>query len=275
MRLAFLLPMALLLAAPTGAWAQKGAKNPAALVKEGERLYNAGKYREAAEVLKKAQEAQPNPKLIYNIARAYEQAGDLRESLSYYQQYVGQKTDDADPTLLKRSALAIDRLRVLIEKEEKTAAEAEAERKRLQEQAEASRRRAEEEQAAARRAEEISRQQQQAEQERALADYRRSRVIAFSLGGVSAASVGAGLFFGLQSRNARKEFDDATNLENKQASADTTRSKALLADIGFGVGLAAAIGAIVVFPKDGPPAEGEVRMTLAPRGAGAGVEVSF
>jgi tetratricopeptide (TPR) repeat protein len=275
MRLAFLLSMALLLAAPSGAWAQKGAKNPAALVKEGERLYNAGKYREAAEVLKKAQEAQPNPKLIYNIARAYEQAGDLRESLSYYQQYVGQKTDDADPMLLKRSALAIDRLRVLIEKEEKAAADAEAERKRLQEQADASRRRAEEEQAAARRAEEISRQQQQAEQERALADYRRSRVIAFSLGGLSAASVGAGLFFGLQARDARKNFDDATNLDNKQASADTTRSKALLADIGFGVGLAAAIGAIVVFPKDGPPAEGEVRMTLAPRGAGAGVEVSF
>jgi tetratricopeptide (TPR) repeat protein len=275
MRLAFLLSMALLLAAPSGAWAQKGAKTPAALVKEGERLYNAGKYREAAEVLKKAQEAQPNPKLIYNIARAYEQAGDLRESLSYYQQYVGQKTEDSDPMLLKRSALAIDRLRVLIDKEEKTAAEAEAERKRLQEQAEVSRRKAEEEQAAARRAEEISRQQQQAEQERALADYRRSRVIAFSLGGLSAASVGAGLFFGLQARNARTKFDDATNLENKQAAADTTRSKALLADVGFGVGLAAAIGAIIVFPKDGPPAEGELRVTLAPRGAGAGVEVSF
>jgi tetratricopeptide (TPR) repeat protein len=275
MRLAFLLSMALVMAAPSQAWAQKGAKNPAALVKEGERLYNAGKYREAAEVLKKAQEAQPNPKLIYNIARAYEQAGDLRESLSYYQQYVGQKTEESDPMLLKRSALAIDRLRVLIEKEEKTAAEAEAERKRLQEQAEAARRRAEEEQAAARRAEEISRQQRQAEQERALADYRRSRVIAFSMGGLSAASVGAGLFFGLQARAERSKFDDATNLENKQAAADTTRSKAMLADIGFGVGLAAAIGAIVLFPKDGPPAEGDMRVTLAPRGAGAGMEVSF
>lgn len=275
MRLAFLLSMALLVAVPSGAWAQKGAKNPAALVKEGERLYNAGKYREAAEVLKKAQEAQPNPKLIYNIARAYEQAGDLRESLSYYQQYVGQNTEEADPTLLKRSALAIDRLRVLIDKEEKAAAEAETERKRLQEQADASRRKAEEEQAAARRAEDVSRQQQKAEQERAMADYRRSRVIAFSLGGLSAVSLGGGLFFGLQARDSRDKFDDATNLDGKKAAADTTRSKALLADIGLGVGLAAAIGAIVVFPKEGPPAEGEVRLTLAPRGTGAGVEVSF
>jgi hypothetical protein len=92
---------------------------------------------------------------------------------------------------------------------------------------------------------------------------------------VSAASVGAGIFFGLQARDARQAFDKATNLEGKKTEADTTRSKALLADIGFGVGVAAAIGAIVAFPKEGPPAEGEVRVTLAPRGAGAGVEVSF
>ncbi|WP_224242527.1 tetratricopeptide repeat protein [Hyalangium gracile] len=274
MRLAFLLSMTLALA-PVAAWAQKGAKSPAALVKEGERLYNAGKYREAAEVLKKAQEAQPNPKLLYNIARSHEQAGDLKEALSYYQQYVGTKTEESDPTLLKRSALAIDRLRVLIDKEEKTAAAAEAERKRLQEEAEAARKKAEEEQAAARRAEEESRKQRAAEYERAMLSYRRSRLAAFGLGGLSAASVGAGIFFGLQARDARKTFDKATNVEGKETAADDVRGKALLADIGFGVGLAAAIGAIIVFPKEGPPAEGEVRMTLAPAGAGAGVEVSF
>lgn len=108
-----------------------------------------------------------------------------------------------------------------------------------------------------------------------MADYRRSRVIAFSLGGASAASLGAGVFFGLQAREARSRFDDATNLDRKEAAADDTRSKSLLADIGFGVGLAAAIGAIVVYPKGGPPVEGEVRMTLAPSGLGAGMEVSF
>lgn len=274
MRKAFLVSMALVLASPA-AWAQKGAKNPAALLREGERLYNAGKYREAAEVLKKAQELQPNPKLLYNIARSHEQAGDLREALSYYQQYVGTRTEETDATLLKRSALAIDRLRALIEKEEKSAAEAEAERKRLQEEAEVARRRAEEEQAAARRAEEQARQQQLAVQEKAMADYRRSRVIAFSMGGVAVASTGAGIFFGLQSRDSRTNFDEATNLDSKQRAADDTRSKALLADIGFGVGLAAAIGAIIVYPKDGPPATGEVRMTVAPSGLGAGMEVSF
>jgi tetratricopeptide (TPR) repeat protein len=275
MRLAFLLLMVLLAGTPSPAWAQKGAKSAAALVKEGERLYNSGKYREAAEALKKAQDLQPNPKLIYNIARAYERSGDLREALSWYQQYVGLKAEDSDPALLKRSALAMDQIRVLLEKEERAAAEAAAQQLRLQQEAEAARRKAEEEKAAALRAEEAVRQQRQAEQERVMAEYRRSRVIAFSLGGLAVASAGAGVFFGLQAREARSQFDGATNIDRKQTAADDTRSKALLADVGFGVGLAAAIGAIVVYPKGGPPVEGEVRMTLAPSGLGAGVEVSF
>ena len=53
MRFVFLLTVGLALTAPS-AWAQRGSKSPSALVKEGERLYKAGKYREAAEVLKKA-----------------------------------------------------------------------------------------------------------------------------------------------------------------------------------------------------------------------------
>jgi hypothetical protein len=92
---------------------------------------------------------------------------------------------------------------------------------------------------------------------------------------VAVASVGAGVLFGLQAREARTGFDDATSLDTKRTLADDTKGKALLADLGFGVGIASALTAIILYPKDGPPVEGEVRMTLAPRGAGAGVEVSF
>src|SRR5690349_791318 len=98
MRLAYLLSLVLLASAPATAWAQKTEKRAAALVKEGERLYSSGKYRVAAETLKKAQDLQPNPKRIYNIARAYERSGDLREALSWYQQYVGLKAKEADPS---------------------------------------------------------------------------------------------------------------------------------------------------------------------------------
>jgi tetratricopeptide (TPR) repeat protein len=273
MRLAFALMLALALA-PPAAQAQRGARGASALIKEGERLYHAGKYREAAEVLKKAHGASPHPRLIFNIAVAYENAGDLREALSYYQQYVG-NSEGTDPSLLKRSARSIDKLRVLLEKEQQQAAAAEAEHKRLEEEAEAARRRAEEEQLAARRAEEEAAAQRHAEYERQVASYKRSRIAAFAFGGAALASTGAGIFFGLQAREARTTFDEATSLDTKRTAADDTRGKALLADLGFGVGLASALTAIILYPKEGPPAEGEVRMTVAPRGAGAGMEVSF
>ncbi|WIG95260.1 tetratricopeptide repeat protein [Myxococcus sp. SDU36] len=272
MRLAFVLSVILALAPPV-AFAQRG-KSAAALIKEGERLYQAGKYREAAEALKKAHEAQPHPRLIYNIAISLENAGDLREAVSWYQQYVG-ATDGTDPTLLKRSARSIDRLRVLIEKEDQATAASNAERQRLQDEADAARRQAEEEQLAARRAEEENRRQQEAELQRALTSYKRQRIGAFASAGVGAAGVVAGVLFGLQARDAREQFDSATNVPSKEEFADKTRSRALLADIGFGVGLAGVITAIVLYPKEGPPVAGEVRVTMAPQGAGAGMAVSF
>lgn len=274
MRLAFVLTAALALAPPMALAQRGGAKNPTVLIREGERLYGAGKYKEAAEALKKAHELAPNPKLIYNIAVALENAGELREALSWYQQYVG-STEGTDPTLLKRSARGIDRLQVLLKKEEQAQASADAEREKLQAEAEAARKRAEEEQLTARRAQEENQRQQQAEYARALKDYKRDRIIAFSVGGVAVAGVGAGILFGMQARDAREKFDAATSLDDKKTFSDDTKSKALLADIGFGVGLAGAITAIILYPKEGPPVEGEVRMTLAPKGAGAGLEVSF
>ncbi len=273
MRLAFVLTMALALA-PVGAQAQRGAKGAPALIKEGERLYQAGKFREAAEVLQKAHDAAPHPRLIFNIAVAYENAGDLREALTYYQQYAN-SPEGTDPALLKRSARSISKLQVLLEKEQQTAAAAEAERKRLEEEALAANKKAEEEQLAARRAEEAAAAQAQADYERQVKSYKRSKIAAFTFGGVALASAGAGVFLGLQAREARTTFDGATSLDLKRTAAEDTRGKALLADIGFGVGIASALTAIILYPKDGPPVEGEVRMTVAPRGAGAGMEVSF
>ncbi|WP_342379073.1 hypothetical protein NVS55_06615 [Myxococcus stipitatus] len=272
MKLVLVLSAALALSPPV-AFAQR-AKNPSALIKEGERLYQAGKYREAADVLKKAHEAQPNPRLIFNIAVSLENAGDLREALSWYQQYVG-NTEGTDPALLKRSARSIDKLRLLIDKETQAQASADAERLKLQEEAEAARRRAEEEQLATKRAEEENERQRQAELARALKSYQRQKIAAFAVGGVAVVGVGTGVLFGLQARDERKKFDEARTDDTKQTFSDNTKSKALLADIGFGVGLVGAITAIILYPKDGPPAEGEMRLTLAPRGTGAGLEVSF
>ena len=65
-----LVTLALLLLSAT-AFAASAASKANALAKEGDKLYKDGKYKEAAEALKKAYDIDPNPTLIFNIARAY------------------------------------------------------------------------------------------------------------------------------------------------------------------------------------------------------------
>ena len=76
------------------------AANPkaASLAKEADRLYRDNKYKEAAETLKQAYEADPNALYLYNIARAFDQAGELESSLDYYRKYVGLPSDESTPT---------------------------------------------------------------------------------------------------------------------------------------------------------------------------------
>jgi tetratricopeptide (TPR) repeat protein len=270
-----LVVVATLLLTPVPAQAQRGgARSAKELIKEGERLYQQRKYLEAAAALEKANEMSPHPRLVYNIARAYDQAGRLREAMSYYQQYQS-SPDGTDPLLLKRTALSLDRLRLQLEKEETTAAAAEAERRRLEEQAEEARRRAEAEREAARLAEEAHQLRLEAAHEEALVSRRRAQYTSFTLGGVALASAGVGTFFGLRANASRAEFDAATELEFKRGARDATRSNALLADIGFGVGLASAVAAVLLYPRQPVPRPGSARLTVAPHGAGAGVEVSF
>src|SRR6185295_9175625 len=81
-----LVPILLLLLASSAFAAKKDKdkdkdKEPdsksAQLAKEGDRLYKDGKYREAADAMKQAYELDKNPVLLFNMARAYDQAGDL------------------------------------------------------------------------------------------------------------------------------------------------------------------------------------------------------
>lgn len=57
----------------------------------GRRHYLAGRYREALVELKTALELDRNaPDLLYNVARVYENLGELDEAIAYYQRYLAQ-----------------------------------------------------------------------------------------------------------------------------------------------------------------------------------------
>jgi len=263
----------LLLLSSTGFAAKGPEKSAAAWRKDGERLYDARKYLEAAEALQRAQELEPHPKLVYNIARAYEQANELDLALKWYEAYTQSDERGTDPTLLKRSVLAIDRLRGLIRQRDEQRAAQEAERRRLGEETQKAQARAESEAQAKLRAEEETRVQRRAVVESERRNYERARMSAFVAGGGALLGLGVGTAFGVMANTSRARFNDAQTVSDKQEFERQTRQNAVIADIGMGVGVAAAVTAFLLYPKGAPPAEPQARLLVAPHGAG--VEVRF
>lgn len=268
------LTLMLLVVLPLAAQAQSYG----ALLKEGERLYQQGEYRKSAEVLIQANELSPNSRLLYNIARAFDQAGDLRKAVSYYQQYVN-STEGTDSQLLKRAGLALDRLRRQIEKEDTAAAALEAERKRLEQETAAAKARAEAEAEAARRAAEESQRTAQLQYEKDVTGWQRLRIAAFGTGGLALAAAGVGTWMGVEALGIRNSISQVAGLDDKRRTVGRMQQQALLADISFGVAVAAAVTAVLLYPKgpapEPPAGTAKASVILAPGGLGAGVEVKF
>ena len=86
------------------------------------------------------------------------------------------------------------------------------------------------------------------------------------------AAVGAGVVFGVLANSSQSNFKQAATLADKDTFAAQTRQNALFADIGYGVGLAAIVTAVVLYPK-GSDADAPVAFWLGP--ASVGLKGSF
>jgi tetratricopeptide (TPR) repeat protein len=268
----FLLSLGLGFPPASASAAPKPAKNSAASwIKEGERLYAAGRFHDAAEALIQANKLEPNPRLIYNIAKAYDQAGELMGALNYYQQYVANK-EGTDVVLLKRSALAIDRLRGLLRQQEEERANAEAVRRQLVEETRMAEERANAEREAKRKALEENEARTQAELQGAVESYQRRRTIGYIAGGAALVGAVGGTVFGILASQSRARFVEAATVEEKREAEGLTRQRAIIADVGFALGAAGALTALLVYPR-GPDPSKAVQVTLGP--GSAGVEVRF
>jgi iron complex outermembrane receptor protein len=81
------------------------------LVDEGMTAIREGRHLEGVALLKRAYEARPHPNILFNIARAYEDAGDPKRAIATYEQYLDSSPRDAEDV---RSALK--RLRAALAK---------------------------------------------------------------------------------------------------------------------------------------------------------------
>lgn len=242
------------------------AANPkaTALAKDAERLYGSGQYKDAAKLLDEAIKLDPVPKFTYNLARCYDQAGELQPALEAYRRYVGFPTSDTEPDLVKRANLSMDRLRGLIAKQDADSRIRDAEKERLEREAKEARERAEAEADRARRqkAQFDAKEREKSEEQAGKANGRKTA--AFVVGGVGLAAFATATVFGLLSNGSKQAFRTAVLLEDKRARQADTASQALVADISLLAGVACAVTAIILYPKGDAP---QASAAIIPGGA--------
>lgn len=251
------------------------APNPkaTALAKDAERLYKDGQYKEAAKLLDEALQLEANPKLLYNMARAYDQAGELQPALDAYRRYVSLPAADTEPDLVKKANLSMDRLRQLVARQDADARIRDAEKARLEKEARDARARAdaEAEKARQQKAQFEAKERAQAETQQTKSNGRKTA--AFVVGGVGLAALGTGLVFGLLSNGSKQAFREATLVETKRTAQAQTVTQAIVADVSLLIGVACAVTAIILFPKAEP--EAVVSFGVLPGGAFGALSLPF
>lgn len=263
------MPRLVLLVALTCATAAYSANPKAsALAKEADRLYRDNKYKEAAETLRQAYDTEPSALYLYNIARAYDQAGELETALDYYRTYVGLDAQDTQPDLLKKANLAMDRLRTLLARAEADKQVREAEKARLQDDARKAEARADAEAAEARRQRREFEAKEKERKAREAETLNVRKLAAYSTGGLAAAGLASALTFSIVTAVNRGEFSKAPSLDDKRRLENETRVTAAVTDVSLLVGIAAGVTAVILYPKGEAP-KSAVKVVVAPISGGA------
>ena len=189
------------------------------LYRQSAESYRKGDFATTIDLLRQAYALDPQPVLLYNLARAYEGTGDTDQAIDTYKKYL-----QADPNTKDRGAIEQRITTLERERDERIA---------LQKQSEADRKRAEEEEAA--RAAAAAKQKKEAPP-----PHHRS-AIPYIVGGIGIGGLGTGVVLGLmatsQHASARDE-PQQLQAENEQNRAKTYATASTVAFIAGGALLA-------------------------------------
>lgn len=247
-----------------------------ALAKDADKLYRENRYKEAAEKLQGAYDLDANPVYLYNIARALDQAGEIEASLEAYRKYVALPSEGTSPELLKKANLAMDRLRTLVAQQKASETIHDAEKTRLEKEAQEARDKAalEEQRATKQKAAFEAKEKARLDAERKAGDTRK--IGAIVAGGVGVVGLGCALGFGLAANGSRSAFATAPTVGQKLSLKGATQTQALVSDLSLLLGLGGLVTGAILFPWTQSP-EGSVSVALTPTQGGAfgSVEVRF
>lgn len=224
------------------------------LVRSAVEAYDAGRYQDAINALERAYAIRPLPRVLYNIGRAYDQAGRFATAADYYRRFL-QSEPDGDAAAVAREALQTAERRA----REQTETEA-----RQREEAEARQ-----------RAEAEARQRAEAEERARLEEERRRRMLSVGfaprrvtvpvavLWGIAGAGAIAGGILGGLALSAQSDFDASRQGNDRASAYDTGTATAIGADVALGTAVVAGVTGLVLFliqprerlaaPTEAPP----------------------
>jgi tetratricopeptide (TPR) repeat protein len=132
--LALLLGVVMALCLPFRASAQARPSKAADLAAQAKATFDRGEFHEAADLLKQAYALEPTSALLYNLGRAYQQAGDKADAIEAYEHYLREAGHPADEGAVSAT---IAQLRAEIQHDEELQSRAEQERRAAKEATEA------------------------------------------------------------------------------------------------------------------------------------------
>lgn len=122
------LPAQIVAAAPT----RDPDAEARALVVSAKSAFDAGRFGEAAELLERAYVVRPSATLLYNLGRAYQQAGEKTRAVDAYNRYLATEKSPPDEGAIRRTVQQLEdelaRERALAERLERANREAEEQR---------------------------------------------------------------------------------------------------------------------------------------------------
>lgn len=239
--------LALMLTTPVAAQPTDTVTQVEALAGEARTLYNAGEFGQAVAVYLEAYKLQPNAAVLYNVAVIYDKKlEEVDLAIDFYRRYIG--SPDADPAAVQRATVRVQQLKA------EQAARREADLATLPTRTERP--------AVSDTLEPVTAGRPMSSQ----------KVWGFVVAGAGVALLGGGATMGVLAGDAADDFANSTDLEAKLEHRDTTETRALVADVLYGVGAAAVITglAMVIFDADPPEVEGQA-IGVAPTAGGLGI----
>ncbi len=223
--------------APRSLHAQPRNREFDRLVQQAVQAYDAQDGATAIQLLQRAYAMRPLPRLLYNLGRAHELAGDFSTAATYYQRFLASNPDRDS------AAVAQEALNTAVRR-----AEAQNEERRRREAAEQAAREAQ--------AAELARQQalaqSEAERQRNLLRVgvthpRRITVpvgVAWGVAGVGAVAAGV---FGALALSAQSDFNSNRDGNARDSASSTGSAMAIGADVALGTAVVAGVTGLVLF----------------------------